>query len=124
MVWMRDLVIGNYATGSVIFVFYDDGAYERFDDTWTANQPDSDPSIKAPAGLQQPVRGFGKLWRERDDVRERLGWAIESEMAYSGAWQPRRSESLPSVAFLLLRDERVIRTYEWERGNWEVYSWP
>ncbi|MBN1287184.1 MAG: hypothetical protein JXB47_17430, partial [Anaerolineae bacterium] len=32
-------------------------------DTWQEGQPESDPSLSPPAGLQQPIRGFGNAWR-------------------------------------------------------------
>jgi uncharacterized membrane protein (DUF373 family) len=62
-----------------IYVLYQDGRWTVFDDLWTTGNPESDPSIAPPAGRFQPVRGFGKVWRERQGVREKLGWAIERE---------------------------------------------
>lgn len=57
-----------------------EGAWIIRDDTWTEDQPPFDPEIEPPEeGLFQPERGFGKLWRENTDIREALGWAIESE---------------------------------------------
>ena len=32
-----------------------------------------------PAGLVEPVRGFGKVWRENPAVRQALGWATAPE---------------------------------------------
>jgi hypothetical protein len=58
-----------------------------FEDTWTDAEPESDPSIASPEGLVQPVRGFGKLWRSNSEVRDRLGWALDSEVGFDGAYQ-------------------------------------
>jgi hypothetical protein len=46
-----------------------------------------------PPGLQEPVSGFGLVWREEVDwseaggVRQRLGWAIEPEFGFDVTWQ-------------------------------------
>lgn len=79
MIWRGDT--------RTIYVLYDDGSWDAFEDTWTPDQPERDPNIQAPAGREQPVRGFGKVWRERPGVRERLGWALRSEEAYSSPVQ-------------------------------------
>ena len=71
-----------------IFVFFNDGTYQRFDDTYVDGQPAS-CSATAPTGLLTPVRGFGKIWCEGTGarVRERLGWATDTEKGANGAWQ-------------------------------------
>lgn len=55
------------------------GEWTRYADTWDDSMPAFDPDIEAPEGLFQPERGFGKLWRENDAVREALGWATGAE---------------------------------------------
>ena len=45
-----------------IYVFFDDGTYQAFEDTWVAGQPDAVPGLTPPAGRYLPVRGFGKVW--------------------------------------------------------------
>ena len=95
-----------------------------FDDTWQSGEPESDPAIVPPAGLYQPVRGFGKVWRTWPDVRNGLGWAIAPEQVFDGIYQRGwktcllqnndssvRSCSGPSNDFQYLRaaDERIIR---------------
>jgi len=73
-----------------VYVLFDDGTYQRFPDAFVEGvDPESDPTIVPPAGLYQPTRGFGKVWREGTgaQVRERLGWAIEPEQGGDGAWQ-------------------------------------
>lgn len=62
-----------------IYVIYDDGTWEVYDDTFKEGEAESDPSLKAPSGLMQPVRGFGKVWRASAGVREHLGWAVGKE---------------------------------------------
>jgi hypothetical protein len=48
-------------------------------DTFEDGQPEVDPSLIPPDGMYQPRRGFGKLWRNHPEIRERLGWGITPE---------------------------------------------
>jgi hypothetical protein len=59
--------------------------YERFPDTWTEAEPASGGETP-PAGLIEPVRGFGKVWRENSGVRETLGWATTPERPANGIY--------------------------------------
>lgn len=56
-------------------------------DTWRDGDPSDDPAIVPPNGLYQPVRGFGKVWRERPGVREALGWATAEEAGFNAIIQ-------------------------------------
>jgi len=60
----------------------DSGEWLVFEDTWQEGEPESDPSIVAPDGLHQPIRGFGKIWRENPDIREALGWGLDPEIGH------------------------------------------
>jgi hypothetical protein len=77
---------GDYAGTGVIFVLYDN-VTKTFVDTWTPAQEESDPSIVPPTGLYQPIRGFGKVWRDNPEVRENLGWALGPEEGYETRYQ-------------------------------------
>ena len=70
-----------------IWVMFEDpnglgGRWELFDNTWEEGMPELDPELETPEGLSQPIRGFGKLWRENDELREALGWALETEVGH------------------------------------------
>ncbi len=114
MIWLEAV--------DAIYVFYDEpppgseGA-QRFRDAWTPAEPDSDPTILPPAGLYQPVRGFGKVWREFPRVRERLGWALAPEQGFEGVLQYENHEGSSSGArtFLRTADGRVIW---WWHPSW------
>jgi len=71
-----------------IFVLFDDGTYQRFDDNYVEGQPNV-CSPTPPQGLLLPVRGFNKVWCEGTGarVRERLGFAKAPEAGGDGAWQ-------------------------------------
>ena len=73
-----------------IYVLSDDGFSRRWSiyvDAWNEGDPIDDPSIIPPPGFYQPLRGFGLVWRENPDVRERLGWATAPEAGYETAVQ-------------------------------------
>jgi len=63
------------------------GDWLRFPDEWDpATDPESDPNLEPPSeDLQQPVRGFGYIWREKltDNQREDLGWATADEFKFT-----------------------------------------
>jgi hypothetical protein len=122
MIWVRELEIDSETQTNLIFVFYDSGFYERYDDTWVEGQTERDPTLKPPNGLQQPIRGFGKLWRETPKVREGLGWATDQEYGYPIQWQAEMRESIPGIAYLEHIDGRIIRTYNWYNGSWEIWN--
>jgi serine/threonine-protein kinase len=56
-------------------------------DTWRDGDPSADPAIIPPDGFFQPVRGFGKVWRERPGVRDALGWATAEEVGFTAIIQ-------------------------------------
>ena len=58
------------------------GQWLKFPDTFTASDPQTDPSIVEPTGLLQPKGGFGKVWRANPNVRAALGWATDWERPY------------------------------------------
>lgn len=78
----------TFVQEKLIYVFFDDGTFQQFDDTWKDGDPASG-NLTPPAGLIEPVRGFGKVWREGTGarVRERLGWATKAETGGNGAYQ-------------------------------------
>jgi len=78
----------TYVQEKLIYVFFNDGTLQQFDDTWREGQPASGGQTP-PSGLIEPVRGFGKVWREGTGakVRERLGWATAPEKGGDGAYQ-------------------------------------
>jgi len=75
----------------IIALYDDEGPLPRWQtmvDDWTEGEPESDPDLVPPDGLYQPVRGFGRVWRERTGVRDRLGWATDEEFKVeNGAYQ-------------------------------------
>jgi hypothetical protein len=63
-----------------IYVLNNDGTWAGYPDGWKEGDPADDPALVAPQGLQQPARGFGKVWRENlGGPNAPLGWAVEKE---------------------------------------------
>jgi len=58
------------------------GTWQVYTNTFKEGDPESDPDLVPPTGLEQPKRGFGKLWRDNPDIREALGWAVTPEFGY------------------------------------------
>jgi hypothetical protein len=70
---------------------------DTFDD---ATDPEVDPSLIAPEGLIQPTRGFGKLWRTNQDVREALGWATTPEFGYVSRYEYHPGGTIQNNAYV------------------------
>lgn len=61
----------------------DRGVWTFHPDTWEEGLPEFDPTIIPPEeNLYQPMRGFGKLWRENEAIQAALGWAVETEYGH------------------------------------------
>lgn len=53
------------------------------EDAFEEGMPERDEEIVPPdEDLMQPIRGFGKLWRDNPEIRAILGWATENEFAH------------------------------------------
>lgn len=75
-----------------IYVFIGAGesqsaSWAVFEDRFGEGIPEQDENITPPTERLQPVRGFGLVWRENPEIRERLGWAVEPELGYDGIIQ-------------------------------------
>lgn len=75
MVWIAD---PNGGAGT-IYAAADTFAYSAHPDTWIAGVDPERGNESPPAGLVEPIRGFGKVWRENTAVRDALGWALAVE---------------------------------------------
>lgn len=76
MLWREDV--------NVIYGLRPDQTWFLTGDTWREDvDPSEDPTLTPPNGLYQPVRGFGKVWREQPGLREALGWATAEEKGFT-----------------------------------------
>lgn len=83
MIWVSALGIQPQ---TAIYALYNNGTYQRYNDTWREGDLVSGGETP-PGGLLEPVRGFGKIWRESPGVREGLGWATSGEIGGSATIQ-------------------------------------
>jgi hypothetical protein len=112
MIWRKDL--------SVIYALRSGpgpgGRWAEYPDMWREGLPESDPALQPPAGLRQPVRGFGKVWREQlggpagdpaGDPAGAIGWATDAERgldAFVQEWDNGLVLRLGADTVVLLRD--------------------
>jgi len=62
------------------------GDWFCYNDTFEEGEAEIDESLVPPEGQFQPRRGFGKLWRTRDDLKNALGWAITPEFELTSSY--------------------------------------
>ena len=78
-----------------IYVMFNTAEYPRwriYDDVWQEGMPERDDSWYTrevqPPQTWQPRRGFGEIWRRFEDVRYRIGWAVQEwETLYTPRYQ-------------------------------------
>lgn len=63
----------------VIYALFNNSTYQRYNDTFQEGVDPASSGAQPPSGLLEPVRGFGKVWRESSGVRDTLGWANAGE---------------------------------------------
>jgi hypothetical protein len=91
------------------------GTWQQYVDTYREGEPES-AGLTPPEGLLEPVRGFGRLWREELGGPEALvGWALAPEEGYTGAVQP-------FVHGLMLWNPLSDAIYVlWDDSTWKAY---
>ena len=96
MLWRGD--------GKIIYVLYNDGSFQTFDDTWTPDQP-ADTGETPPDGLILPAHGFGKVWANQPGVRDHIGWATTPESGFGGSIE---SYTGPTETYISMPDGRTL----------------
>lgn len=84
MIWSDH--IGWYAQ-PVIYILYNNGSYQRFEDTFDGAVDPFNGNETPPNGLIEPSLGFGKVWRIQPGVRDGLGWATAAEATGVGRFE-------------------------------------
>ncbi len=103
------------------------GEWTVYNDTFQEGDPESDPSIVPPSERLQPMRGFGKLWRENPEVRNDLGWALTPEFGYVSNYEYHpggevvegRYVAAPGYHVLFSLYDEAFRFNE-EDGTWQL----
>ncbi len=86
-VFERGLMMWIQGNPSFIYVLFSDGTYLRFADTYDSNVDPISAGETPPSGLLEPVRGFGKIWRNNVNVKGNLGWAVGQEVGNTATLQ-------------------------------------
>ncbi len=79
-VFERGSMLWVQGAPSLIYALFNSGRFQRFDDTYNPNADPFSGGETPPPGLCEPVRGFGKVWRQYPNVRSDLGWALADEV--------------------------------------------
>ena len=99
-----------------------------YEDTFEEGMPESDPELEAPDGLFQPIRGFGKLWRDNPELRTDLGWATATETGYNTRYEYLAGGEVtedfeyiaaPGFHVIELRDGETLR-FDEENRTWDI----
>ncbi len=65
--------------GGTIYVLYNSGRWESYQDGWVAGMPISG-GYATPSGLVEPIQGFGLIWRTQlGGPNAEIGWAVGRE---------------------------------------------
>ncbi|MBZ0310144.1 MAG: hypothetical protein K8I82_29050 [Anaerolineae bacterium] len=81
MVWVSSVGVTGQ---SGIFAIINDGTFQRFNDTWREGIDPFSVGLSPPSGRIEPIRGFGKVWRETAGMSETMGWATSEEIGGTG----------------------------------------
>ncbi len=78
MIWIQD-------RDEILVLFADEHVrrWRVFVDLFEEGMPEYDPTLTPPPGRFQPIRGFGLVWRNDPEVRDRLGWALRPEQGFT-----------------------------------------
>ena len=90
--------------------------------------PDNRVPETPPPGLDQPVSGFGLIWRGEvvgsEGVRQALGWATESEFAFSAQFQCQASVTVEWNCYLRAPSGQLLRLYYAPGAGYLWDNWP
>jgi hypothetical protein len=105
-----------------IFVFYNTGQYQFYEDRFNEGDPESDPTLVPPDGLYQPIRGFGLVWRENPVVRDGLGWATAQESGYESWTQSFSGTGMHSYSTIMKGFDGTLYLLGAFASQWQVYT--
>ncbi len=118
----RGLMIWVQAESRVYVLFNDSQqpSWTYYPDEFKDGDPESDPSLSPPPGLLQPIRGFGLVWRTREKVRSRLGWATSAEAPFDGTLQGDATVD-GGVMYLRAKDSNVLELSD-KGASWKLIT--
>ncbi|HUP27406.1 MAG TPA: hypothetical protein VM409_03150, partial [Chloroflexia bacterium] len=81
-----------------------------------AGEPQPPLNPPPPAGLTAPTLGFGKVWRDNPEVRQKLGWALAGERGVS-----KDNYQFFALGFMVRDGGKVYGVYEFTKF-WSVFD--
>ena len=104
------------------------GDWFVYEDLFQEGDLESDPGIVPPDdSLLQPVRGFGRLWRDNSEVRELLGWATTDEFGFVTSYEYHPTLRYEDGRFVAAPGEHVMHSlygegfrFIEESGRWRL----
>lgn len=72
------------------------GTWQIVTDTFVEGDLEIDPDLTPPVDGIQPRRGFGKVWRENESLRDALGWGTTPEFGFVTNYEYRSGGYLDS----------------------------
>lgn len=103
-----------------IWVFTKNGQVRFYPAGRYVEAPENPVEDEAPPERVKPIRGFGQLWGNVDDVREALGWGLGNEEGYTLTLDTSAPLRGVTQFTLNLPDGSTIRAYS--DGRWEDAS--
>jgi hypothetical protein len=78
-------MIWRYDSGGITVYFGKDGGmdWQTYKNGMYARMKNNPVRATPPTGLFKPINGFGKLWGNVPAIRQKLGWAVAPEQAYT-----------------------------------------
>jgi hypothetical protein len=73
MIYRRDL-------DRIYVLYYTDNRWQSFPDTYIEGEPWQLTEHDPPPGLEQPIKGFDRVWENHPEVRNQVGWAQRGEV--------------------------------------------
>jgi hypothetical protein len=73
-------------TNQVVVLIRSSGRWLSFPNTWRSGEVLANAGARPP-GTLEPLRGFGKVWRDQPAVKLQLGWPVYEERHATGAVQ-------------------------------------
>ncbi len=101
-----------------IYAVTSDMRFRRVPDLWVSGVDPDSMGLTPPPGLLEPIRGFGKVWRENLDIQGSIGWGASGESGTTATillFERGRAIYLPTVnqTFILINDVGMT-----DRGQW------
>jgi len=114
MIW-----VSGQDTIYALYISQESPRWQAFADEFQDGMPETDPAFAPEPSMltYQPRRGFGLIWRENDEVRERIGYAFyRYEFAYNVRYQ------MGEDGTIYLRDRRGGVFALYPDGDWARFE--